>query len=292
MSHRGISGKNALNKNVRVRVDGDNGLKVSQSHVTQDGGTVSGTKGLKSYGFGLDENANLMRPIKVDNIGKQIVDSPANSDLCLRLDAIKDHGKAKKQYNGQTLLGSTTSLSVYADTIPVPQSDPDGRSGWLHTKSSANTDKFNYYFYSEGNTPVTLADLTGLNAQISVDQYTSGLSLPFFVVYTKMTGVGDMGSFYHSKITYGLSAGEKILVGEDIEMWAINKNTIYDKRRHVEFNVKGVEGDGLSTEEIYTISLHSDSTSPINTQILVKDVGFTLYTGTNQIERKSELKSM
>jgi len=49
----------------------------------------TGASKLQTFPYGKDSANDIMRPIKVDAIGKVIVDSPAGSDLCLRLDAIQ-----------------------------------------------------------------------------------------------------------------------------------------------------------------------------------------------------------
>ena len=50
--------------------------------------STSSTK-LQVFPYGKDSVNDIMRPIKVDDIGKQIIDSPGSGDICTRLDAIK-----------------------------------------------------------------------------------------------------------------------------------------------------------------------------------------------------------
>lgn len=69
-------------------------------------------------------------------------------------------------------------MAVVADS-QVPTADPDGRNGWLFIKALAGTAKFNYYYYGQGNKAITLGELTGLHANISVDNYQSTSSIPF-----------------------------------------------------------------------------------------------------------------
>ena len=188
---------------------------------------------------------------------------------------------------GQVKLGTTAATAVQGGEA-VPIADPNDRLGWLFTKDVAGTGKFNYFFYGEGNQPLTLDDLTNLNAIITVDTYTNGLSLPFFNVYTKSQGVGDAGSPafpYHSKITYSLTAGEHIVLGESIQAWSIVKPLSHPGKRFVEFNTKQVTGDGLGTEEIWYITLHTDTAAPLGTQVLVQELGYSaLGTGISTIE--------
>ena len=193
-------------------------------------------------------------------------------------------------YNGQVSLSSPAGISVYADSSPPPVVDADGRSGWLFSKTVADASKFNYYFYGEGNKAVTLAELQSVCANVSIDNYQNGASIPFFVIYTKATGVGDAGAWYHSRIIYTIDPSETIMLGEDIEMYSINQQANHHQnKRPVSFNSKIVDGDGADTEEIYTITIHSDSGAPASTQILVNSVGFTIKKGEEIINRRINL---
>ena len=49
--------------------------------------------------------------------------------------------------NFTNYLKLSESAAIYSDALPVPQADPNGRPGWLHTKPVANTDKINYYVH-------------------------------------------------------------------------------------------------------------------------------------------------
>ena len=178
-----------------------------------------------------------------------------------------------KPKNGKVIISSTGGASVYADSSPAPTMDEDNRNGWLFKKTVADASKFNYYFYGEGNTPITLGELTNMNAIISVDRYDNISSVPFLVVYTKMTGSGDAGSWYHSKRLYTLDATEDLQVGEICEIYSETKPS-FKGYRQIKLNFKQDEGDADATEEIYTMSIHSGSESLINTKILVQAVGF------------------
>lgn len=194
-----------------------------------------------------------------------------------------------KIVNGRVTIGTASGLSV-AGGEQAPVADPDGRSGWLFTKASADTAKFNYYYYGQGNKAITLKELTGLHANITVDNYQNISSIPFFVVYTKPTGVGDAGAWYHSKIIYTIDSTETIMLGEDIEIYSLSKQTGGHKhKRMVSFNTPIVSGDALSTEEILTISIHSGSEAPASTQILVTNVGYEVLKDGERITRRISL---
>jgi len=215
-----------------------------------------------------------------------------NSQLLKNTEEIENLKKLvvpKTHINSKVKLGSSASVSVYADTLPTPQQDEDNRDGWLFSKGSAGSGKFNYYIYGEGNTPMTLQNLKSLNAIITVDNYQNGASLPFFVVYTKPTGSNDAGSWYHSKKSYTFSPNQIIDIGERINMWSLNEHTIYNNHRSLKFNEPVITGTPLETEEILTISIQSDSGSLINTKILVQEVGYDFLNGNDTIKKRLKL---
>ena len=178
-------------------------------------------------------------------------------------------------YNSQYLNGSPASTIIQgAETAPI--TDLDGREGWLFVKPVANAAKFNYFFYGEGSKPVTLGDIKNIYCNISNDNYVGSNSNPFIVVHTKPTGVGDAGFFYHSSLKYNIptdiniQSGELITIhshqGEGVPKFGLQK---------VWANFIIQEGPALATEEILYISVHTDSASPINTQVLVQAAGYS-----------------
>jgi len=198
-------------------------------------------------------------------------------------DSIEKQYKFNLDSTTQVLLSSSNGIAVYADTSPAPTIDPDNRNGWLHKKLATGSDKFNYYYYSEANNPLTLGNLKSLCANVSIDKWDNYASVPFFIVYTKMTGVGDAGSWYHSRVAYALnnSSNQDLVVGEHVEIWAKSKPISYSGLRQVEMNTAITTGDALDSEEIYTIALGSDSGSLIDTQILVSSLGFDTFNNIN-----------
>ena len=209
--------------------------------------------------------------------------NPNNDNVSLKVD--DDHNlktndtlSRKIIHTGKILLTSPSGVGCYSDTLPVPVSDADNRAGWSHTKVGG-VEKLNYYFYTEGNIPLKLKDLRCLKSIVSIDNYQSNLSNPFYVVYTKMTGSGDAGSWYHSKRNYSLTALERIVVGERIQMYSINKGENLQGQRQVEFNTISDTGDCDDEEEILTMSIHTDSTSPVSSKILVKSLGYETTQG-------------
>ena len=201
----------------------------------------------------IDPNGNQI-PVRVTSGGKlTIIDERPNNNILL----------------------TSPPNAVYADSMPVPTADINNRPGWLF-KKTAGAEKFNYY--SQGSHPITLGDIKSLSSNLVIDTWTNGQSAPFFVVYTKPTGVGDAGAWYHSKRAYALEASKKILLGESINLYAIADPVYtYNCDRHVKLGAIVDTGTPLDSEEILTITLQSDSSSAINTQILALE----LNDGTN-----------
>ena len=180
-----------------------------------------------------------------------------------------------------------SGASVYADSLPIPTEDPDGRAGWLFSKT-AGAEKFNYYMYSQGSLPITLGHLNSVFFTGSVDNYVSGASVPFVVIYTKPTGVGDAGVWYHSKIIYAIHNTADIQLGELCYFYGgVKPSHITSSYRHILLNNKIVEGDALPAEEILYMSIHSDSSGADTTRILITDMGFETHLG--KIKRNIKL---
>tara|TARA_R110002153_G_scaffold151951_1_gene303459 strand:+ start:109 stop:729 length:621 start_codon:yes stop_codon:yes gene_type:complete len=186
--------------------------------------------------------------------------------------------RTNNPHNGFVKLNGS-GPSVYADSMPPPIDDPDGRAGWLFQKSSG-AEKFNYYCYSQGSKAITLGHLRSVHFSGAVDNYVSGASVPFFVVYTKPTGVGDAGLWYHSKVAYAISNVADIQLGELCYFYGGEKPTdITSSYRHIFLNNIVIEGDALPAEEILYMSVHSDSGAADTTRILISDMGFETNNG-------------
>ena len=191
-------------------------------------------------------------------------------------------------HNGKVKL-TGSGPTVYADSMPQPTADLNDREGWLFTKTSG-AEKFNYYIYGEGNHSFTLSMLKNVFFTGSIDNYVSGTSNPYIVVYTKPTGIGDAGAWYHSKVSYHIDSFQNIQIGEMclfrcLEQMEKNPYTY----REIPLLSKVTTGDALPTEEILTISIQSDSSAADTTQILIQDVGFESKRGNHKISRKIKL---
>ena len=80
-------------------------------------------------------------------------------------------------------------------------------------------------------------------------------------------------------------------MGEEVQAWSGIKPTKQSDRRMVEFNAVSTNTLGVDTsiEELYSIAIHSDSGAGVGTKILVKQVGYDLYSGDDKIERRINL---
>ena len=183
-------------------------------------------------------------------------------------------------HRDQVKLTSASGVAVHGGET-VPTADGDDRSGWLFEKtaSDATSSKFNYYVYahSASSHTFTVANLNSIHLTCSVDNYQNSGSVPFIVVHTKPTGINDAESWYHSKRAYTLAVDSYVvLAGEHINLYALAAPAFNNTHRSLPLTSAVTDGDYADTEEILYISVHSDSSALVNTQILVTDVGYTL----------------
>lgn len=176
-------------------------------------------------------------------------------------------------YNSQYKNGSPASTAIQGGEA-TPITDTNGRSGWLFVKSIAGSAKFNYFFYGEGSKPITLGELNNVYCNISNDNYLGGNTNPFIIIYTKPQGSGDAGAWYHSRITYNIPSTYNIQSGETITIQTRNISSPNFGYSKCFLSNIITDGEALSSEEILYITIHSDSGAPVNTQILVSEVGY------------------
>ena len=187
--------------------------------------------------------------------------SKTNFDLLQSLDSKTPSGYG----NSQVLLNSVGGQAVIADSSCVIQSDLENRIGWNITNPIAGT-KFNLYFFNGTQEVLKLGDLQSIYAIGAINVNVETSSIPFFHIYTKPTGIGDAGSFYHSKIDYFYNNDNTIGIGEDCVFYAINPPSSTISNRKIQFNTKVVTGDGLPDEEILYMVCASDSSATVNSK--------------------------
>ena len=186
---------------------------------------------------------------------------------------------------------STKGLAVIADTTPTVQQDEDFRSGWFY-QNSIMSSKFNFYILDGNKEIFTLSQLYSFYSILSIDENLNAQSMPFWNVYTKMTGVNDAGSFYHSKLLYTMDYNNvHIGLSEKVLIYGKNKPEFKHPRwRSIQLKLLSTVGEGLETEEILSISLGSDSSAPQDgVKILVNEMGFECIKNTEKINRKIDL---
>tara|TARA_R110000787_G_scaffold145653_1_gene259471 strand:- start:1323 stop:1937 length:615 start_codon:yes stop_codon:yes gene_type:complete len=161
--------------------------------------------------------------------------------------------------NFQAKLGSMGSASIIADSSPQPMPDENGRPGWSYTKMMG-AEKFNYYFYSGAYENTKLRDIKGVWFVGAVDHWTNKASeLPWFVVYTKPTGVDD-ASWYHSAVRHQISKHGNIIRAGERCLWKVGfPDVIVEGARVLKMDTTNVVGDYNEDDEILAISLHSNS---------------------------------
>ena len=182
---------------------------------------------------------------------------------------------------GRVNLSSTAGVAVYADTIPAPTQDDNGRKGWLYTKTGG-AEKLNYYFYSEGSTAITLATLENAFFVGIVNNWTNTSNVPFIVVYTKMKGDGqDAGSWYRTRRAFSIFPNEPITIGMRTQFQMFDNSTPTFPFQKVTLANQIVTGPNQIDEEILTISVQTDSGAVAGSSVLISNVGWKARGGHN-----------
>jgi len=177
----------------------------------------------------------------------------------------------------QAKLGSPGATAIQADSAPLAVADANDRPGWLYVKdgSSAPADKFNWYYYDGTNYSVSLKHMKSLFWVGSVDTFGGN---PFIVVYTKMTGSGDAGAWYHSRHSYSLNpANQTVQTGERCIFHALEAPVLeFDGARKIALELRIDTGAYNPDSEILYITLHSDSSDAAVTA-LVENMGVDFH---------------
>lgn len=172
---------------------------------------------------------------------------------------------------------------VWADSTPSATIDSNNRDGWYYTNTSAGN-KANIYFFGGTQETVLVKHLNSVWAKLSVDNNSSTKCLPFFNVYTKPTGVGDAGAFYHSKFTYTLNSNVNIGIGEEVIIHTHLQPDIGYDCRFIPMPNMSVEGQGLGNEEILYMTIHTDSSAVAGeVKILFQNLGFRALGNTRNL---------
>ena len=193
----------------------------------------------------------------------------------LKLDNLKNViTNDDKNGSAQVLLGSAGATAILADSTITPIKDLENRDGWNFV-NSVNATKFNLYFYDGSQESLKLSEINSVFAKVYINNFSNLNCCPFLQIYTKPTGSGDAGAFYHSRITYQIDNTAKIGVGEQVILYGINIPNTNCNNRKIQLKTKTVSGDGGNDEEVLYIVLASDSAATINTKNLtITSMGF------------------
>jgi len=114
----------------------------------------------------------------------------------------------------QSKLGTAGATAIQADSLPLAVADDNDRPGWKYVKDAGSgaADKFNWYFYGGAYETLKCKDVRSLFMCGSVDKWTNlSTEVPFFVLYTKPTGVGDQAAWYHSRHSWSIHMGSQLI---------------------------------------------------------------------------------
>jgi hypothetical protein len=199
--------------------------------------------------------------------------------------------------DGKSQVNLIHGSPVWADSNPPPFEDRMRRDGWYYQNKSLN-DKINLYFFDGLQETFKLGDVQYLYAKLFVDRYVNNVqNLPFLHIYTKPTGSGDAGAFYHSKVDYVIDLNTaKIGLGEECYFFgkAIPEdNDKWFSNRSILLSNVIKTGECLDDEEILYFALGTDSGAmPFLVNIGIQELGFScldLSYGSEPFKRKLEL---
>ena len=182
--------------------------------------------------------------------------------------------------NFQAKLGSTGATALIADSSPSPVADTNGRSGWSWTKDAVGSQKFNYYFYAGTYENMKIKDLSSVYFLGSIDKWTDTTNeAPFFVIYTKMTGSGDAGAWYHSRHAFSLHKDSQLVrTGEKCLFYCLgNPRDEFDGARKIPFNTRIDTGAWDTNNEVLYMTLQSDSGADMGASVYTEMLGVDMF---------------
>jgi len=176
-------------------------------------------------------------------------------------------------------LGSAGATALIADSSPSPVADTNGRPGWSYTKDAVGSQKFNYYFYSGAYENMKLKDVDSIYFLGSIDKWTDQTNeAPFFVIYTKMTGVDDEGAWYHSRHAFSLHKNSQLVrAGEKCLFYCLaNPRDEFEGSRKIPFNTRLDTGAWDTNNEVLYVTLQSDSGADVGASVYSQILGMDM----------------
>ncbi len=163
----------------------------------------TGASKLQTFPYGKDSANDIMRPIKVDAIGKVIVDSPSGSDLCLRLDAIQN----AVQIIDNAISGNEMQCDIVSGSVTISGGATEAKQG-AGLPSALSSDNLKVSLKETIDVPVTNAGLTELASAINSDKVDVNISSGGFDGAVTNSHLTELGNAINSnKVDVNISSG-------------------------------------------------------------------------------------
>jgi hypothetical protein len=210
----------------------------------------------------------------------------SNSAQYVQLSLIAEAGEISSEYlqsitaklsgvpRGTASYTLDAKTTLAPDTVPAYSQPPSGiepSQGWYYKNTSAgNTSQLYYYANLASQTKNYDYQIGAVQSQYAIVRIlnlTSGVGLPFLVVYSQPTGSGDIiPGFARSSWVYQIKSTEQLRLGEQIMIYrgVAPDSRIYPDVRRVECSLTVTRGPALDTEILAYATLNSDSGAPIN----------------------------
>jgi hypothetical protein len=173
--------------------------------------------------------------------------------------------------NNESILKVQPYFSVYANaekptTIPEAYklNSTFSNDGW-YFKNDVASKKINWYM---PNVSTLKAGFVNLCLDVHLFNVSSRDGLPFITVYTKPTGVNDLGTWYHAANTYIINDKTLVEANRDYVLYTHEPPPSGSNgKRQVKLTLDSVSSKGTisSTDSIVAISIDSSSNAPVNT---------------------------
>jgi hypothetical protein len=223
--------------------------------------------------------------------------SVSDADLLNQVELLRDDVNAGLDTFkfSQSYASLSTDVSLLgADSVPQFDRHPT-LSGWRYT-NAVEGGASNLYFYGLGinnafQRTIEVSDLKNFFVKGRILNLINTNSIPFVSIYTRPTGSGDAGSFFKSRITYRIAqtplapAEEFVMFFERDEAGAgLNSNVFRNVARKNMVEIARL-GAGLDTEQVFLLSINTDSgASPNTVEVVYSGAGYTAFGQTNVIE--------
>jgi hypothetical protein len=239
---------------------------------------ISTQASLQSVGIFGANSSNQWEAIATTS-GKLQVDATITNEPTSKLNVVVENDSLLG--DGQVLFDSVAWTTIKADSTGTFSKDANDRQGAYYTNTNAGN-KMNIYYFDGTQETMTVGQLSSIYSTIYIDNIANNNLVPFFVVYTKPTGVGDAGPFYHSRKiwTYSGANTDKIGVGERIILCAENTPSKFFSERKVLLETSTIDGDWADTEEILLCSIHTDSSATAGAvSVCISSLGYNSIDG-------------